>query len=453
AAAPGANPAAATLGPLTGLVVVEVAGLVSVPYIGALLADLGAEVVKVEGPQRPDALRHSFGPFLDNDPGTEPWNRSGAFHMLNRGKRSLVCDMKSEPGRLIFRRLVERADVLIENFATGVLGKWGLSPQEAVRLNPRLIALSNTGFGASGPWAAYKAQGTTLEVTMGAAAYTGYPDGDPLKAGQSYPDYLACWSGLLAILAALAERDRTGRGQWIDQGMYQLGAAVIPEALLSVQVGQAPPLRRGGEDLDTFVSGIFATRQDGRWLALSIPDAVAARSLSPLVPALADAGEGCAEQVRSALARWLRQQDADAAEAVLVEVGVAAGRVLTARDLYGDEHLRQRQFFEPVEVDPAGQQRRLLIGRPFRFSRDPLAARVRGPAPDFGADNEYVLREIAGFAPDEVARLLGSPALTTTPRSFPAVRPIAFADLIEAGRFEAVDEPGPLVATPPGDGA
>ena len=139
-------------------------------------------------------------------------------------------------GREILLGLVTRSDVLLENFTPRVMRGWGMAYDDLAARNPRLIMLSNTGFGSTGPWSSFRAQGTTLEATMGLSRYAGYADGPPSKVGQSYPDFLACWSGLLAVLAALVDRERTGRGQWIDLGMYQLGAVVIPEALVGLQL-------------------------------------------------------------------------------------------------------------------------------------------------------------------------------------------------------------------------
>ena len=137
-------------------------------------------------------------------------------------------------------------------------------------LNPRLIMLSNTGYGSTGPWAPFRAQGTTLEATMGVSHYTGYPGGAPSKVGESYPDFLACWTGLLALMAALVHRQRTGEGQWIDLGMYQLGVSVIPEALLAYQASGHDLPRTGNEDLDAVFSGVFPASGDDRWLALHV---------------------------------------------------------------------------------------------------------------------------------------------------------------------------------------
>src|SRR5262249_17873617 len=159
--------------------------------------------------------------YLDNDTREDALNRSGIFQVVNRGKRSLVLDMATPGGKEVLRELIARCDIMVDNFTPRVLPGWGLDQAELRRINPGLVALSNTGYGATGPWRNFPSQGTTLEATIGIAAYTGYRGDKPWRVGQSYPDFLACWSGLAAIFAALRHRRRTGQGQSIDLGMYQ----------------------------------------------------------------------------------------------------------------------------------------------------------------------------------------------------------------------------------------
>ena len=255
--------------PLAGVRVLDLSYVFAAPYIGALLADLGAEVIKVEAPHRLDQTRSGFSPFFENEPGEESWDRAGAFHVVNRGKRSLSLDLSTPRGREMLRALVSRSDVLLENYTPRVMRGWGVTYAELAALNPRLIMLSNTGFGSRGPWAGFRAQGTTLEATMGLSRYAGYLDGPPSKVGQSYPDFLACWSGLLAVLAALVYRERTGEGQWIDLGMYQLGVSVMPEPLLRHQLTGEDVARGGSGEPDAVFSGVFRALGEDHWLAVT----------------------------------------------------------------------------------------------------------------------------------------------------------------------------------------
>ena len=160
-------------GPLAGMLVLDLSTVFAVPYIGGLLSDLGAEVVKVEAPSRLDQSRSSFGASFDNQPAGDYWNRAATFQALNRGKRSVVLDLSVTGGQSGAAGTVGQADVLLDNFTPQVMRKWGMTYDALAEVNPRLIMLSNTGYGSTGPWASFKAQGTTLEATMGLTSVTG----------------------------------------------------------------------------------------------------------------------------------------------------------------------------------------------------------------------------------------------------------------------------------------
>jgi crotonobetainyl-CoA:carnitine CoA-transferase CaiB-like acyl-CoA transferase len=409
------NPA----GPLAGLRVLDLSTVFAVPYLGGLLADLGADVIKIEAPHRLDQTRTFFGLYYDNDPGTEWWNRSGLFDVVNRGKRSLTLDLSQPAGRDILLRLVRDADVLLDNFTPRVMRAWGTTYDQLREINPSLVMLSNTGYGSSGPWSALRAQGTTLEATMGLTAYTGYIGGRPMKGGQSYPDFLACWSGLTALLAALVHRQASGAGQWIDLGMYQLGAAVVPEALLAHQLGREI-LRVGNRDLDADFSGVFATRSG--WMALSSPDAA---TTARLATALGGADD-------DAVAAWSADRDRAEAIAIVRATGVAAGPVNDAADLLDDPQLRARGFYEYVWC---GNAPRPLIGRPYRW-QDPhnTAVGVRGPGPAMGGANTGILTGVLGLTPAELDRLAAAQVISDSPVGQVPVPPaINVAALREVG--------------------
>jgi crotonobetainyl-CoA:carnitine CoA-transferase CaiB-like acyl-CoA transferase len=416
-------------GPLAGIRVVDLSTVFAVPYLGALLADLGAEVIKVEAPQRLDQTRSWFGPFYDNEPGDEWWNRSGIFQVVNRGKRSLTLDLAQPEGRAVLHDLLRTTDVLLDNFTPRVMRRWGTTYEDVSKANPRLVMLSNTGYGSTGPWAAFRAQGTSLEATMGITHYTGYHGDKPRKAGQSYPDFLACWAGLTALLAALVERERSGAGQHIDLGMYQLGACVIPEALLHVQATGEDLPRLGNEDLSAVLSGLVPAAGDDRWLAFSVPDEERLRRLAELVGA---------DDTTASLARWAAERDpAEAAEA-LQAIGIAAGPVLDAHGLLTDPHLRTRGFYEPVDHGtPVGL--RPIIGRPYRWESSGSEVRIRSRAPKLGEANRYVLHELLGYDADRIAPLRALGVVADSPRAVSPPPPLDLAGLLQSGSLARVD--------------
>lgn len=421
-------------GPLHGIRVVDLSTVFAAPYMGGLLSDLGADVIKVEAPNRLDQTRGGgFGPYVGNDPGDDGWNWSGTFHSINRGKRSIVLDLKQQAGRGALRKLIDQADILLENFTPRVMRDWGMTYDSLATTNGRLIMLSNTGYGSSGPWSSFKAQGTTLETTMGLIENTGYEGDKPKKVGQSYPDFLACWTGLYAIHAALLRREESGVGQWIDLGMYQLGPMVIPEALIAEQAGEAlfPP-RIGDHEYDTLLSDVYASAGDDEWLAVAVVDEAAAATVRQLIGAAAtnaDVGE-----LGAALGRWAAERDADSAAAALQAHGIPASKVERVRDLLDDPQYRARQFFEWTRIR---ESERPQIGRPYTWSgRTEVRVRERGPK--FGEHNDEILAEL-GYSPDEIAELKRDHVVSDAPLGVPAPRAADLGALVRAGVYRDID--------------
>jgi crotonobetainyl-CoA:carnitine CoA-transferase CaiB-like acyl-CoA transferase len=423
-------PAGEPVGPLAGLRVLDLSTVFAVPYMAGLLADMGAEVIKVEPPRRLDQTRSGWGLCFDNDPGDAYWDRAGTFHQLNRGKRSIGLDLSTAEGREVLRTLVAESDVLLDNFTPRVMRKWGTTYDDLREINPRLVMLSNTGYGSTGPWAAFKAQGTVLEATMGMTQFSGYPGEKPSKVGQSHPDFVACWAGLTALMAALVHRDATGEGQWIDLGMYQLAAFVMPEALVHVQAHGTEIPRRGNADLDAVLSGVFPALGDDRWLAVSVADEATLRRLVAVV--------GDSPSAEAALRAWASTRDAGAGAGELQRAGVPAGAVLDARDLLLDPTLRARGFYETATFDGVG--RRPLIGRPYTWASPRTAVAIAGPAPSWGADTDAVLRDLAGLDATRIAALHAAGAVTRAPVDARPARPLDLARMLQSGVLSRVDE-------------
>jgi crotonobetainyl-CoA:carnitine CoA-transferase CaiB-like acyl-CoA transferase len=422
-------------GPLSGMLVVDLSTVFAVPYVGALLSDFGAEVVKVEAPAKLDQSRSSFGASFDNDPSGDYWNKASTFQVLNRGKRSVAIDLSTASGRSALRALVDKADILLENFTPRVMRKWGMTYEQLAQANPGLIMLSNTGYGSTGPWASFKAQGTTLEATMGLTSVTGYPGEGPAKAGQSYPDFLACWTGLLAILAALTSRYETGQGQWIDLGMHQLGATVIPEALISWQAsGQQPP-RVGDRDVDALFSGLFSTAEPGHLVAVSVICPRQLGALAGLVPGVPETVADVDEPntaLRQRLTAWTCTRTVAEVCAALQSIGVAAGPVMNAQDLLQDLHVASRGFYEWVDHGETSGYRP-LIGRPFSWKSSRSHVAIASRAPRFAEHNEYVLTKLASLDDSAYQPLRATSVIVDAPVDPPRARPLAIDDMVRRG--------------------
>ena len=415
--------------PLDGIRILDSTYVFALPYAGGQLADLGAEVIKIEGPGRPDVTRTGgyAGSFPENEPGVDWWNRPSTYNLLNRGKRSLVLDLSEECGRDLFRELVAVSDVVMENFTPRVMRRWNLDYPHLREIKPDIILVSNTGYGhGDGPYSGYPAQATTQEGTHGHCWITGYPEGEPAKAGASFVDFLSTWSAIFALGAALRYRHRTGRGQWIDIAMYQAGVMFMSEYILDAAVNGREGGRIGNRHPYRAPQGCYPAAGADQWIALSVGDDGEWQALCQLMrrPDLA------------ADARFAdlpaRQQHHDALDAIIGEwtagydkydlmhrlqgMGIPAGPVLTGREVHFDPHYQSRGFIEPVEFPPErGVGVRPLMGRPYKLAGTPLS--IRGPGPAFGQDNAPLLQDLLGMDAAAYQDLADAGIIADTPTS------------------------------------
>ena len=412
--------------PLSGIRVVDLSRVFAMPYAGAYLADLGAEVIKVDThhSQFMDTTRIVNGPYPDNEPGELYWERGGTFQTLNRGKRSVTLDLRSEAGLAILKRLVQVSDVLLENFTPRVMARFGLDYGTLRSLKPDLIMVSNTGYGHTGRWSQFGAMATALEPTHGTGAFTGYPEADadghrangevPNKVGNSYTDFLASWTAQLAIMASLIYRARTGRGMWIDLAMYQVGVSFLGEGLLEYAFGGQRSRRMGNRHLHMSPHGCYPCRGKDQWVSLAVRDDAGWRALCRAMaqPSLADDPRFADPLVRhrrqdeldAIVARWTSTQSQYQVMETLQAQGVPAGPVLNARQLLADPQFRDRGYFEGVEHPPeTGLGGREYVSRGWRLSDN--AIRIRGPAPRLGEANDYTLRQVLGLGQAEIDEL------------------------------------------------
>ena len=439
---------APSAGPLAGLRVVDMSTVFAMPYLAAILADLGAEVIKVEAPHRLELARRNatFTVLPDNQGGGRPWDQSGTFCNVNRGKRSCTLNLTTEQGRDIFRDLVKISDVVVESYTPRVLRNWGLTYASLREIQPRLVMISNTGYGHDGPWSELPVQGTSLEPMTGISHFTGYAGGRPWKAGQSYPDLVVMWHGLPAVLAAIRHVRKTGEGQWLDLGMYQACVSTIGEAILDYQVNGELGGRVGNRDLAGSVQGCYETRDPDRWACVTASSdeqwAALARLLDPQAWAPGGPPQSLAQararhdEVDAAVGRWMAARTLTEAVTDLRTSGLAVGPVADQRDLMLDEHLRARNFYKPV-VHPAGVGRRLLITRPWISTS--LGEKIQGPAPILGDANHYVLHDLLGFSGDAIARLEGQGVTGVPAPVSPGPPELPMEELLRGGMLQYID--------------
>ncbi|OWU86038.1 CoA-transferase [Oceanicola sp. 22II-s10i] len=240
--------------PLTGLKVVELARILAGPWAGQTLSDLGAEVTKIEAPEGDDT--RTWGPphITRNGETTAAY-----YHSANRGKRSVTCDFRTPEGQEFVRNLVKDADILIENFKVGGLKKYGLDYDSLKEINPRLIYCSITGFGQTGPYAKRPGYDYIIQGMSGFMSITGEPDGQPLRAGVAITDIFTGVYSTVAILAAVEQRHRTGRGQHIDMALLDCAVSVMANQALNYFASGNPPVRTGNTHPNVVPYQVFET--------------------------------------------------------------------------------------------------------------------------------------------------------------------------------------------------
>jgi crotonobetainyl-CoA:carnitine CoA-transferase CaiB-like acyl-CoA transferase len=411
--------------PLTGVRVLDLGMFQSAPYCGRLLADLGAEVIKVESARRPDPPRvQGRGLFPGGDPGERPWNRSGMINERNRGKLGLAIDLTTPEGLARFRELVEVSDVIVENFSSRVMAKFGLDYPSLAKLNPRIIALSIGSQGRTGPEKSYVSYGTTLEQTGGLMSITGFPNNAPGFSSVAYPDSLAGVFATGLVIAALRQRDRTGRGLPIDLSQRELTTVAIGEAVMTYTLTGRVPGPDGNRDANWAPQGAYACRDEGapsgerssgqdgdHWVTIACTTDEEWRALCGVI----DRDELAADvrfaspsgrrehhdEIDAVITGWTSQRGHQEAARLLQAAGVPAGPVLAIDELFADPHLGARGYWEEVDDTDAGRHR--YPSRPWKMTGTPLTS--RRPAPLLGEHTDQILGKLLGLAGEDLEDL------------------------------------------------
>ncbi|MGH6616727.1 CaiB/BaiF CoA transferase family protein [Sphingomonas sp.] len=375
--------------PLTGLKVVELARILAGPWAGQTLADLGADVIKVESPEGDDT--RTWGPpFITNPDGSRD---AGYFHATNRGKKSVVIDFRTPEGQAQVHALIADADVVIENFKVGALAKYGLDYASLSALNPRLVYCSITGFGQTGPYAHRPGYDFIIQGMGGIMDLTGEPDGAPQKTGVAFADIFTGLYSVIAIQAALAAREKTGRGQQIDMSLLDTMTGVLANQAMNYFVSGVTPPRVGNAHMNVSPYAVFPTR-DG-WFILAVGNDgqyqrfCAALGLTALASDPRYATNAGRLEHKPALFAAITEAtsllDRDPLLATLEGVGVPAGPINTVAQAFADPQVVHRGM--ALTLDRDGQT---LPGlrTPITFSESGLA--LDRAAPMLGADNPEI---------------------------------------------------------------
>ncbi len=384
--------------PLAGLKVVELARILAGPWIGQTLADLGAEVIKIESPQGDDTRRWG-PPFVRDANGND--EDAAYFHCCNRGKRSVIADLRTAEGVALVRDLVADADVLIENFKVGGLTKYGLDYPSLNTLNPRLVYCSVTGFGQDGPYAKRAGYDAMIQAMGGLMSITGEADGPPQKVGVAIGDVCAGLYGVIAIQAALAQRERTGRGQQVDIALLDTMVAMLANQNLNYLVSGKVPTRLGNGHPNIVPYQVFAVH-DGHIMLAVGNDAQFAQFCTVIdQDGLATdprfACNAARVQHRDALVTHLEvaliKRDRDELLAELEQHGVPAGPINRIDQVFDDAQVRHRGM--QLELISQDHEHGTVPGvrTPIRFSAAELAVSYRSPR--LGEHTNAVISELA----------------------------------------------------------
>jgi crotonobetainyl-CoA:carnitine CoA-transferase CaiB-like acyl-CoA transferase len=393
--------------PLEGVRVVEFGAYAAGPMVGKYLGNFGATVVHVESRTRPDGLRVNYPPFKDGRPHPDG---AGWFAYCNDTKLGVTLDLKHPKARVLARRLVCWADVLIENYAPGVMERLGLG-YEAVRAhNPRIVYLSSCNMGQTGPRAAQKGYGSQLTSQAGFTNLAGEPDGEPMLLFGPYIDFIAVGFGLVAVLAGLDYQRRTGKGVYIDLSQYEAGLQFLLPWLLDYETNRRLPRRAGNRSADAAPHGVYPCRGFDRWCAVAVcTDAqwealcrVAGHPEWATDPRFATlrARQQHEAELDDLLAAWTRRWEAEELAGALQAAGVPAAPVQRASDLFADPQLAHRNTWRCLEHPVLGRFH--YLAPPFVLSHSPARV-VRSPL--LGEHNRWLWREVLELSEEEASEL------------------------------------------------
>lgn len=374
--------------PLSGVRILDFSWVIAGPTATRHLAAMGAEVIKVEAPGR-------------GDPG-----RASELHtVLGQAKKGIVLNLKNPNAAEIATALAANSDVLIENFATGVMERLGLGAADLQKANPNLIYLSASGLGRTGPESGAVAYGTLLQCYAGFAGLNRHPENPP-RIGFAWLDPMCGLMLPFVVAAALWRRRRDGRGVRIDFSMIEAMLWTMAEPLLATQV-DAPPRPAGNFSPHAAPHNAYRCAGEDDWLAIAVTRETEWKRLCTVVPPLSAMAEyglwdrlAARDAIDAALADWALPLPAKTAAATLTEAGIPAAALATSCDLIDDPHLDDRGFWDPQDTG-------VLPGLPWRTN----FGRATGPAPDLGADTDAVLRDVLGLSDDRISELRTAGAL------------------------------------------
>ncbi|KQU47028.1 CoA-transferase [Rhodococcus sp. Leaf278] len=393
----------AASGPLSDLRVVEMGQLLAGPFCGQLLADFGAEVIKLEPPGKGDPMRQ-WGR-------EKPHGKSLWWPVVARNKKSVTCNLRTEEGQALARNIIGKSDIVVENFRPGTLERWGLGYEDLRTLDPRLIMARVTGYGQDGPYSPRAGFGSIGEAMGGIRYVTGNPDQPPSRAGISLGDSLAAVFATIGVLTAVHHRERTGRGQLVDSAIYEAVLAMMESLLPEYEIGGYQRERTGSVLPNIAPSNVYPTKGGEMILVAANQDSVYARLVTAMGradlvsdPRYVDhASRGVnMEELDAVIGSWTADLGTDEVLDILHEAGVPAGRIYTARDMFDDPHFAARDAIVRLAHPDFGEIP--MAGVVPKLSDSPGAVRHAGP--ELGEHNSDIYGSLLGLTDAEQAALV-----------------------------------------------
>ena len=408
-------------GPLNGVRILDLTHVWAGPLAVRFLADLGADVVKVEsplgrGPRVPPAS--PLGGWIGGEPGAEPWNANALFVKLARNRQSLCIDLKTEPGRDTFLELVAEVDVVLENFSARAMPAFGLSWDVLKVANPNLVYVTMPGYGASGPYKDRVAFGPSVEPLSGLTNVLGYGPDEPRNTAIALMDPITGLNATAALVSALRERERLGHGVLVEMSLHEGGVTYSGPWLVDEQLGNTVQ-SMGNAHPAMSPHGVYRALGDDEWLAVACATDAQWCSLHRVLEEVDSNGElnsdwSLAERtahcalIDALLAQWTGVRNKQIAEAQLLEAGVPAGAVNNAQEMVTDAQTRDREFFVPYERFATP-----MPGNPIKMAG--LDSSQWTACPRLGADNARVLKSWLGYDDQQVQALVDAGVLADKP--------------------------------------
>jgi len=386
--------------PLQGIVVIDLTRILSGPFCTMLMADFGADVIKIETPGCGDESR-LLGPYIKNE--------SAYFMSVNRGKQSVTLNLKSEEGREILKKLIAKADILVENYRPGTMDKWGLSYEDVKKINSKLIYLSISGFGHSGPYMKHPAYDITIQGMSGVMSLTGQAGGPPTRVGTSIGDIVPGLFATVGVMMALYHRSMTGEGQHLDISMFDALVAILENAIARYQVNKEVPKPIGNRHPAITPFDSFSTKDGFIIVAagnpklfeqlcnvLEIPEVLKDERFSEYASRHQNVNE-LKPILEKAFSRYTQAESLS----LLAKVGIPCAPINAIDQVIADPQVNARNMIVEVEHPVAGMLK--LAGIPIKMSLTPGA--IERPAPTLGQHTKDVLKELLNLPQEKIDEL------------------------------------------------